>query len=230
MTATTAPTTPAHVLPGLMCGASLRLPNARPAKYAAVSATQTMNSTDSSVTAPSRRKCTSATQAAAVSSTASTVDTPRGMRTDIASGRSSSTASAAQTIVASRLSGSSACSIHSRHHERDDEQRRAEDDGAGHGLPARPADELHPLAEGRRDDRRRQEFERDRRPGQRADEQREQDDGGDDPLLQHAVRPRSRPALRRPARPSCRSGAAAWRTTPARGRARRHRSPATGRR
>src|SRR6185436_4057156 len=41
MTAASAPITPSQVLPGLIAGASLRLPKARPAKYAAISAVQT---------------------------------------------------------------------------------------------------------------------------------------------------------------------------------------------
>src|SRR6187401_3014037 len=41
-TAIHAPYTPSHDLPGLTAGASLRLPNVRPAKYAAVSAIHTI--------------------------------------------------------------------------------------------------------------------------------------------------------------------------------------------
>ena len=60
--------------------------------------------------------------------------------------------------------------------------------------------------------------------------QREQDGSGGDALDQHAFTRRWRSADRRPARPSCQSGAGASRTTQARGPARRHRSRATARR
>ncbi len=39
-------TTPSQLLPGLMVGASLRRPKARPPKYAAMSAIQTTHNTD----------------------------------------------------------------------------------------------------------------------------------------------------------------------------------------
>ncbi len=43
---------PSMVLPGLTRGANLRLPKARPAKYAAISATQTRARRDTTNTAP----------------------------------------------------------------------------------------------------------------------------------------------------------------------------------
>src|SRR5687768_3546883 len=54
------PTTPSQVLPGLIAGASLCLPKRLPAKYAAMSATHTINARASSVHGLMSRSTTSA--------------------------------------------------------------------------------------------------------------------------------------------------------------------------
>jgi len=141
-----------------------------------------------------------------VISTASTVETPRGMRMDMASGCTAARERRPHDR-GEQAERQQRDFDPVRHREPTTKQHGAEDGRARHGRPARPADELHPLAEGRGDDRSRQERERGRRPCERAHEQREQDDGGDDPLLS-TRQPRWRPALRRPARRSFRSGAA----------------------
>src|SRR5437667_537724 len=67
--------TPSHVLPGLIQGASLCLPNARPEKYAAVSAIQTIAINASA--SPGERACNSTTAThAAIKTSQPTMATP----------------------------------------------------------------------------------------------------------------------------------------------------------
>ncbi len=77
------PQTPSQLLPGLIVGASLLLvnlrPKARPAAYAAMSATQTSTSTDNRKLMPNTLAWTTASQASHRASTPATSRTARGM-------------------------------------------------------------------------------------------------------------------------------------------------------
>src|SRR5690606_10573296 len=103
--ASTPATAPAMVLPGLTLGASLRLPKARPAKYAAMSATHTSASSDTTKTPP--RAMNNRASTAHAARTAGTLNSDHATLAGGASARPRTTAVLAPSSHASATSGTS---------------------------------------------------------------------------------------------------------------------------